>query len=123
RCVCRDANEQRAVVALRAELDAAESTTVRLRTTVAGRDHEDTHTLAAGENRVEWQVTVDDPQLWWPHALGEQPLHDLTVEVWDERDGDRPSDRRSLRTGLRQVRLQKWILHVNGERLFAKGAN
>src|ERR671911_232296 len=33
------------------------------------------------------------------------------------------SDVRRLRTGLRSVRLRRWICSVNGERLFLKGAN
>ena len=39
---------------------------------------------------------------------------------------DRPdwsADERRLRTGLRQVRMRRWIASVNGERLFLKGAN
>src|SRR4030095_12398825 len=33
------------------------------------------------------------------------------------------SDRREFRTGLRQVRMDKWVMRVNGERLFVKGSN
>jgi beta-mannosidase len=33
------------------------------------------------------------------------------------------SDERRLRTGLRSVRLRRWIASVNGEQLFLKGAN
>ena len=33
------------------------------------------------------------------------------------------SDERRLRTGLRSVRLRRWIASVNGERLFLKGTN
>jgi beta-mannosidase len=68
------------VLALRAVVDTTVPTTGTLRTTIApvgrpddARDHELHHVLAAGENRIEWTVTVPDPALWWPHALGEQP--------------------------------------------------
>ena len=33
------------------------------------------------------------------------------------------SDERRLRTGLRSVRLRRWVASVNGERLFLKGTN
>jgi hypothetical protein len=33
------------------------------------------------------------------------------------------SDRRTRRTGLRQVSMRDWVLSVNGERLFLKGAS
>jgi beta-mannosidase len=49
----------------------------------------------------------------------------VTVDVFGD-DDDLvlpPSDRRQLRTGLRSVRLDRWILSVNGERLFLKGTN
>ena len=121
RAVCRTADERAAVVALRVVLDATEPTTVTLRTQLAGVADERQQPLAAGENRVEWTVTVPEPALWWPWALGGQPLEDLVVEVVDEQG--RVSDRRHRRIGLRRVALRDWVLSVNGERLFVKGAN
>src|SRR5438874_7192034 len=62
--VCPEATDERAVVALRATLDAAETTRVTLRTTVGDTQHEIDQPLAAGENLVTWNVTVDQPRLW-----------------------------------------------------------
>ncbi|HEX2574757.1 MAG TPA: hypothetical protein VHK88_00320 [Aquihabitans sp.] len=130
RVLCRDANETRAQVSFRAVLDACEAGEVTLRSTVGDVEVIDQRRLAAGENQVEWVVRVDDPDLWWPHALGDQPLHDVVVEVTPHPEGaDGPdpgaevSHRATRRIGLRQVHLRAWVLHVNGERLFAKGAN
>ena len=125
RMLCAEATPERAVVRCRAVLDAAGTCTVKLRTTVGGTDHELEQPLSEGENRVLWQVVVDRPQLWWPHALGDQPLHDVSVEVSlpDATDDHDVSDRRTLRTGLRQVRMRNWICSVNGERLFLKGSS
>ena len=167
RVVCREANETRATVQFRAVLDAAAPVEVTLRSAVGDTTVDDVRRLAAGENQVEWQVRVDDPELWWPHALGDQPLHDVVVEVVPhlpldedaavdaddedadagptdedatdtdataddeaEADADDPppalgavSHRVVRRIGLRQVDLKGWVLHVNGERLFAKGVN
>jgi beta-mannosidase len=131
RVLCREANDTRATVTFRAVLDAAEAAEVTLRSAV-GDDTElvDVRRLAAGENQVEWQVRVDDPVLWWPHALGDQLLHDVVVEVTphppgeDRAPADAPvSHRVTRRIGLRQVSMRGWVLHVNGERLFVKGAN
>jgi beta-mannosidase len=126
RVLCRDASTERAVVAFRATLDSDEPRTVCVRTALGALDHEVTQPLAAGANVLEWAVTVERPDLWWPRALGEPVLHDVTVAV-ALRDGnaaDPPlSDVRRLRTGLRTVRLRRWICSVNGERLFLKGAN
>lgn len=127
RILCRDANEKLATVAFRAVLDSATSCEVALRSTVGGVELVETRRLAAGENQVEWTLGIDDPQLWWPHALGDQPLHDATVEVTPLDDGGEPVDgvshRVERRIGLREVHLKNWVLHVNGERLFLKGAS
>jgi beta-mannosidase len=123
RVLCREASPVRAVVVLRANLETAEPMTAVVRSSIGGADQEVTQPLAAGENHVEWTVTIDQPALWWPWALGAQPLHDVVVEVAPE---DRPAEvshRRDCRTGLRQVELRDWICSVNGERLFLKGSN
>lgn len=135
---CVSADDRRARLAVRAVVDSPGRTTAVLRTRVSPSDdpgsdtateHELTQVLAAGENRVEWTVTVDRPRLWWPHRLGDQALHDVAIEVFDQNagpadDDERPaSDRVVRRTGLRALRLDRWVLSVNGERLHLKGTN
>ena len=93
---------------LHARLDSDAARTVRVRTladaVVVG---ETEHPLAAGVNEIEWSLDVDRPQLWWPHALGDQPLTDIDVELLV--DGEL-SDRRSrtdraTRGGLERLDL------------------
>jgi beta-mannosidase len=123
RVQCAEATSALAIVNLRAILDAAEAATVEIRTIVAGHlDVTEQQTLAAGENRVEWRAGVEDPPLWWPHALGDPHLVEVTVEV-RLLDRAAPSDTRTVRTGLRKIALANWIASVNGERLFLKGTN
>lgn len=132
RVICREANETRATVKFRAVLDSAHAGEVTLRSTVGDTELVDVRRIAAGENQVEWQVRVDEPDLWWPHALGDQPLYDVTVEVvphpveqlTDSGVAHAPvSHRLTRRIGLRQVHLRGWVLHINGERMFVKGTN
>ena len=125
--LCPDANAETATLDLEAELDTIDPTAVTVRTTARlegadalDADSTDEHTLAAGSNRVRWRLTVERPRLWWPHALGAQPLYEVDVEVAAAAG---LSDRRHLVTGLRQVRLRNFVATVNGERLFLKGAN
>ncbi|MDE0700263.1 MAG: hypothetical protein OXH61_06030 [Acidimicrobiaceae bacterium] len=118
RTVCLDADPTSATLALRCVFDTPDAGPVVLRTRVCGHEHELEHPAAAGENRVEWTVDVPEPELWWPHSLGDQPLHDLRCEVVV--DGE-VSDSFVTRVGFRSVRMRNWILHVNGERLFVKG--
>lgn len=121
RVLCRDADEARAHVLVRAVIDCDESRFVTIRTYVDGEAATQTeHRLAAGTNEVNWGIDIVDPDLWWPRTLGEQPL--TTIEVELEIDG-RISDSRTRRTGLRVVAWNNWSCSVNGERLFLKGAN
>ncbi|MEQ1787223.1 MAG: sugar-binding domain-containing protein [Acidimicrobiales bacterium] len=124
RVLCREASQERAVLVLRATLDSDAPRTICLRSRVGGLEHVADQPLAAGENEVEWTLTVDRPALWWPRALGDAVLHDVHVRVeLGPDDGGLTSDERNLRTGLRQVRMRSWIMSVNGERLFLKGSN
>jgi len=105
---------------MRAVLDVPEGGPVELRTRVAGSEHVLNHHAAVGENRVEWSVTVADPPLWWPYALGEQNLCRLELAAMT---AGMIQDQRSFRIGFRKVNMRRWVLHINGEKLFAKGAN
>ncbi|MFV1991494.1 MAG: hypothetical protein ACC652_12225, partial [Acidimicrobiales bacterium] len=58
--------------------------------------------LADGENLLDWRFAVEEPDLWWPHSLGTQPLYDLRVEVITN---DQISHVRKRRTGLGQVEM------------------
>jgi beta-mannosidase len=121
RVLCRDADEARAHLLLHTRLDSDTGRTVRVRTRIDGRPvAESEHVLAAGANDVEWRLDVDRPALWWPRALGDQPLTTVEVDVVVE---GVTSDLATRRTGLRQVAWNDWICSVNGERLFLKGAN
>jgi len=121
RVLCRDANDARAHLRLHARLDADRSRQVTVHTYVDGVVlWEESRSIAQGLNEVDWNLDVRDPDLWWPWSMG--PQHLTTVEVTVSVDGD-TSDRRAVRTGLREVALQEWTFTVNGERLFTKGAN
>jgi beta-mannosidase len=123
RVLCREASEERAVVVLRANLDTPTPTTAAIRSSIGPAGHELEQPLAAGENHVEWTVTVERPALWWPWALGAQPLQDVVVEVAPADAPDELSHRRDCRTGLRRVELDNWICSINGERMYLKGSN
>ncbi len=134
RVLCRDATEGAAVIALRADLDTDAARTVGLHTVVtrhdpsgaagvAAADDRTERVLAQGENWVEWEVTVPEPALWWPRALGGQPLYDVTVAAVLPDQGGAVSHTRARRTGLRRLHWRDWTLEVNGERMFLKGSN
>lgn len=83
--------------------------------------------VVAEASGADLQLTIENPQLWWPAGMGKPNLYDLEVTLRD-REG-RVVDRANRRVGLRTV---TWIpkteknplaLVVNGHRFFAKGSN
>ncbi|NNE97360.1 MAG: hypothetical protein HKN24_15185 [Acidimicrobiales bacterium] len=125
RLLCVDADQTSATVKIRTVLDALEAGDVRIDTSVLGPQghtsgsETELHTVSKGENRLEWSVTIDQPELWWPWSLGEQPLYDMAVTV--RTDQNEVSDRRFWRTGLRSVAVKDFAWTVNGVRAFVKG--
>jgi beta-mannosidase len=82
-------------------------------------------------------TVVVRPELWWPAGMGAQALLPITTFLVKEpvrtrAEAERAAlDRRVTRVGLRRVRLlrepdrhgESFELEVNGQRLFAVGAN
>ncbi|WP_293914352.1 hypothetical protein [Deinococcus sp.] len=75
-------------------------------------------------------LNVPDPQLWWPHGYGAQPLYTLSVQL---RRGDELLDEQIQRLGLRRTELRQepvegeagvsFTFAVNGTEVFTGGAN
>ena len=74
-------------------------------------------------------VFVENPQLWWPNGMGEQPLY--TYELSLLKAGE-VCDSKTGRFGIREVELEEkplgadkmgFAFIVNGEHCFCKGAN
>lgn len=121
KAICSQANAAQATVAVRATLVTTSPGPVRLQSELAGATHEFEHLLVEGINEIEWQLVVFEPDLWWPHRLGDQPLHPLTVKV--ESEAGTVSDCHEFDIGLREIRLRRWCLEINGEQIQAKGVN
>ena len=76
----------------------------------------------------ECSIRIDDPKLWWPNGYGDQPLYALTVRLWQ---GEREIDCVTKQIGLRTLTVsrqkdvwgEEFCFAINGEKIFAKGAN
>jgi len=86
-------------------------------------------TIDVEGTRAEAELTVPDPQLWWPNGMGEQPLYDVSLALLDL--AGRPLDGWRKAIGLRTLRLvrekdewgESFQFVCNGAPFFAKGAN
>lgn len=72
-------------------------------------------------------LEVKNPQLWWPAAMGDQPLYEVTVDILE---GRTCLDHVAKRVGLRQFEMQEEAFegrtvqrfYVNGKSMLVKGA-
>jgi len=107
---------------------AAASLSARLRVTRPGGGAQGQTQSAAPRLEFDLGIDVTDPELWWPNGLGDQPLYQVDVELFD---GDRVLDTRAFRVGLRRLALRRdkdewgesFEFVVNGVPVFAKGTN
>ncbi|MDQ8205130.1 glycoside hydrolase family 2 protein [Pelagicoccus sp. SDUM812003] len=84
---------------------------------------------SVARKRAALEMTIRNPQLWWPNGLGEQPLYTVSVELVDESGA--VLDREVKRIGIRELTLvrekdqwgESFCFQANGHRFFAKGAN
>jgi beta-mannosidase len=107
------------------ELDVSLDSSSRIRILLDGRE-----LLTRGvDEQVNLDLSVDEVELWWPRGYGDQPLYTLTVELLDSTGT--VLDREQRRVGFRSTEVlsepdehgTSWALLVNGERIWARGAN
>ena len=76
----------------------------------------------------EGQLVIENPQLWWPNGLGDQPLYQVQVQLLYE---GKAEDTWEKRIGLRTMTMQRkkdqygesFAHEVNGKAFFAMGAD
>ncbi len=116
---------------VRAGIEAMERGTAGLKVLVNGVEAGGaarTVEFEKGASSVETGLDIDNPELWWPAGLGDQPLYRIEVRLVR---GGRTLDADSRRIGLRTLVLEqkpdRWgrsfQFAVNGLPFFAKGAN
>lgn len=71
-----------------------------------------TLTTPNGEEKVYTgspkEIAVENPQLWWPHGLGEQPLYTVRIDL--QRDGE------TVDTWEKRIGLRTMTMHIEKDR-------
>lgn len=81
-----------------------------------------------GSQKIKFSVNIPSARLWYPRGFGEQPLYWAVVTL---RQDDVKLDERSIRFGIRSVRLlqekdtqgESFVVCVNNKKIFCKGFN
>ncbi|MBO4888645.1 MAG: glycoside hydrolase family 2 protein [Firmicutes bacterium] len=131
-----DANERQAceVTLTRKDVDPAASSTAqsviltRKDVDPAASSTAQSVILTWKDDRLVGLLEVEDPRIWWPNGLGDQPLYDVRMIL---KDGEIVLDEQKKQIGLRTIALdtskdedgEQFRFIVNGVPIFVKGAD
>ena len=114
-------------VELEVTAEIQETLKITLSELITGNDYKQAFKMKSGVNNFSFNISLTNPQLWWPHGHGDQILHHffLTVET------DNQLEKRKRKIGIRDVTIERaadergesFEIYVNNMPIYSKGAN
>lgn len=89
----------------------------------------DDRLFTSGYNYFEEEITLSDPELWWPNGYGKQPLYEVQVEAACEGSVEKYP---AFSYGIRKLELDTSVLEgkdrkfqfvINNKPIYCKGGN
>lgn len=114
---------------IKTEVFGNKSDNIPINVLVISPDKTEMKAICFAENGVaECEITIENPELWWPRGYGNQPLYTVTVSLNDTYDS---VISKSLRIGLRELTVSRekdewgreFCFVINGVKIFSMGAN
>ena len=104
-----------------------ETLKITLSELITGNEYKQAFKMKSGINNFSFNISLKNPQLWWPHGHGDQTLHHffLKVETHDQ------LEQRERKIGVRDVNVKRvedekgesFEIIVNDMPIYSKGAN
>jgi beta-mannosidase len=123
----RDPN--RAMIEVNAEIEhsSARELALEIQVLLDGKVVSQT-TIPAASEKIQAQIAIDNPRLWWPNGWGEPTLYTVVATL---KTSAANVHTRRIRIGLRTIELvqerdergQTFGFKINGHLIFCKGAN
>jgi beta-mannosidase len=128
KCV-QQIDEHNAKVTIKVELDGNFMKEIETTITITAPDGRNYNLKKAVTKEVEFEIMIEEPQLWWANGYGKANLYDLVITLSSENGEELHKLEKKI--GLRTMELsreddewgQEFCFKLNGEKIFAMGSD
>ena len=116
---------------LEVELDIVAEKENDLKITVnellTGLEFKNESRISGGHNKLRFNISIPNPELWWPHGHGDQILHHFSFKVDTHNQYEHFEKKLGIRDAtIKRIKDEKgesFEIHINDMPIYSKGAN